>query len=84
MMPALDLADEPIPLWWTTDFILSSEPGAVFFFQTMRGIRKCHRSFLKIKGEMMILDEVEDDKFIEFSSLIIDRIIKQVHKKVCV
>lgn len=33
---------------------------------------------------MMILDEVEDDKFIEFSSLIIDRIIKQVHKKVCV
>mmetsp|Transcript_90334 Transcript_90334/g.125514 ORF Transcript_90334/g.125514 Transcript_90334/m.125514 type:complete len:98 (+) Transcript_90334:1-294(+) len=27
VMPALDLADEPIPLWWTTDFILSSEPG---------------------------------------------------------
>merc|ERR1719316_2209882 len=24
VMPALDLADEPIPLWWTTDFIVAS------------------------------------------------------------
>jgi len=27
VMPALGLADEPIPLWWTTDFILSSPEG---------------------------------------------------------
>jgi len=27
VMPALGLADEPIPLWWTTDFILSSPVG---------------------------------------------------------
>merc|ERR1711998_121736 len=27
VMPALDLADEPLPLWWTTDFINSSPPG---------------------------------------------------------
>ena len=27
VMPALDLAAEPIPLWWTTDFINSSPPG---------------------------------------------------------
>merc|ERR1712151_240558 len=27
VMPALDLADEPVPLWWTTDFILSSPVG---------------------------------------------------------
>ncbi|CAK0797239.1 unnamed protein product [Prorocentrum cordatum] len=27
VMPALGLADEPIPLWWTTDFILASEVG---------------------------------------------------------
>merc|ERR1719191_2013647 len=27
VMPALDLADEPLPLWWTTDFILSSPEG---------------------------------------------------------
>merc|ERR1719412_304675 len=28
VMPALDLASEPVPLWWTTDFILSSPPEA--------------------------------------------------------
>merc|ERR1719301_8070 len=27
VMPALDLAEEPLPLWWTTDFILSSPEG---------------------------------------------------------
>merc|ERR1719316_80847 len=27
VMPALDLADEPIPLWWTSDFINASPPG---------------------------------------------------------
>merc|ERR1719375_89828 len=27
VMPALGLADEPIPLWWTSDFINASPPG---------------------------------------------------------
>ena len=27
IMPALDLADEPVPLWWTGDFILASPEG---------------------------------------------------------
>merc|ERR1719156_219617 len=27
VMPALGLAEEPIPLWWTTDFINASPPG---------------------------------------------------------
>ena len=27
IMPALGLGTEPIPLWWTTDFINSSPPG---------------------------------------------------------
>jgi len=27
VMPALGLAEEPLPLWWTTDFILSSPEG---------------------------------------------------------
>jgi len=27
VMPALDLANEPVPLWWTTDFILASPEG---------------------------------------------------------
>merc|ERR1719453_3040131 len=27
VMPALGLGDEPIPLWWTTDFILASPEG---------------------------------------------------------
>ena len=26
-MPALGLASEPLPLWWSTDFINSSPPG---------------------------------------------------------
>ena len=26
-MPSLDLADEPLPIWWTTDFILASPEG---------------------------------------------------------
>ena len=26
-MPSLNLADEPIPIWWTTDFILASPVG---------------------------------------------------------
>jgi len=27
IMPALGLADEPLPLWWTSDFINASPPG---------------------------------------------------------
>merc|ERR1712227_809924 len=27
VMPSLNLADEPIPIWWTTDFILASPVG---------------------------------------------------------
>ena len=27
VMPALDLPNEPVPLWWTTDFILASPEG---------------------------------------------------------
>merc|ERR1712151_652754 len=27
IMPSLDLAEEPVPLWWTTDFILASPEG---------------------------------------------------------
>ena len=27
MMPSLELAEEPVPLWWTTDFILASPEG---------------------------------------------------------
>jgi len=27
IMPALGLSDEPVPLWWTTDFILASPEG---------------------------------------------------------
>merc|ERR1711959_151439 len=27
IMPALDLAEEPLPLWWTSDFINASPPG---------------------------------------------------------
>ena len=29
VMPSLDLGDEPLPLWWTTDFINSSPPGSI-------------------------------------------------------
>merc|ERR1719230_436415 len=56
VMPALDLADEPLPLWWTTDFINSSPPGTAEqdekwivgeFNCSCVGISKCLAAYCK-------------------------------------
>merc|ERR1719284_2052616 len=56
VMPALDLANEPVPLWWTTDFILSSPVGTPVeeekwivgeFNCSCVGISKCLAAYCK-------------------------------------
>merc|ERR1712232_411057 len=56
IMPALDLADEPVPLWWTTDFILASPEGTATedekwivgeFNCSCVGISKCLAAYCK-------------------------------------
>jgi len=56
VMPALDLADEPVPLWWTTDFILASPEGTAAedekwivgeFNCSCVGISKCLAAYCK-------------------------------------
>merc|ERR1712007_296967 len=56
IMPALDLADEPVPLWWTTDFILASPEGTApkaekwivgEFNCSCVGISKCLAAYCK-------------------------------------
>merc|ERR1712159_28555 len=56
IMPALGLDSEPIPLWWTSDFINSSEPGTASkdekwivgeFNCSCVGISKCLPAYCK-------------------------------------
>merc|ERR1711972_1097798 len=56
IMPALGLADEPIPLWWTTDFICASPVGTPVaeekwivgeFNCSCVGISKCLSAYCK-------------------------------------
>merc|ERR1712054_521075 len=56
VMPALGLASEPLPLWWTTDFINSSPPGTAEqdekwivgeFNCSCVGISKCLAAYCK-------------------------------------
>merc|ERR1712032_451859 len=56
IMPALGLEDEPIPLWWTSDFINSSPPGTAAkdekwivgeFNCSCVGISKCLPAYCK-------------------------------------
>jgi len=56
IMPALGLAEEPIPLWWTSDFINSSPPGTATkdekwivgeFNCSCVGISKCLPAYCK-------------------------------------
>jgi hypothetical protein len=56
IMPALGLSDEPIPLWWTSDFINSSPPGTAAkdekwivgeFNCSCVGISKCLAAYCK-------------------------------------
>ncbi|CAK0887429.1 unnamed protein product, partial [Prorocentrum cordatum] len=47
VMPALGLAEEPIPLWWTSDFILASEKGTPvkdLAYSSLKGRQTCFPS----------------------------------------
>jgi glutathione synthase/RimK-type ligase-like ATP-grasp enzyme/predicted nucleic acid binding AN1-type Zn finger protein len=72
IMPALGLASEPIPLWWTTDFINSSPPGTDSknekwivgeFNCSCVGISKCLAAFCKDDTPNATYDDISaEDK----------------------
>ena len=71
-MPALDLAAEPIPLWWTTDFILASPVGTPTeqekwivgeFNCSCVGISRCLAAYCKDDTPNASWDDIsEEDK----------------------
>ena len=72
VMPALDLAAEPIPLWWTTDFINASPPGTKAedekwivgeFNCSCVGISRCLAAYCKDDTPNASWDDIsEEDK----------------------
>merc|ERR1712146_462228 len=74
VMPALELADEPIPLWWTSDFILASPEGTPAeeekwiigeFNCSCVGISKCLPAYCKDDTPNASWDDIPaDDKAI--------------------
>jgi len=72
VMPALDLAAEPIPLWWTTDFINASPPGTKLedekwivgeFNCSCVGISRCLAAYCKDDTPTASWDDItEEDK----------------------
>merc|ERR1719191_1660721 len=72
VMPALGLANEPIPLWWTTDFINSSPVGTPTaeekwivgeFNCSCVGISKCLAAYCKDDTPEASYDDIsEEDK----------------------
>merc|ERR1712050_451851 len=70
VMPALGLADEPIPLWWTTDFILSSPVGTPTneekwivgeFNCSCVGISKCLAAYCKDDTPTACVDDILEE-----------------------
>jgi len=72
VMPALGLADEPIPLWWTGDFILASPEGTPAeeekwiigeFNCSCVGVSKCLPAYCKDDTPNACWDDIpEEDK----------------------
>jgi len=72
VMPALDLGSEPIPLWWTGDFILASPEGTPAaeekwiigeFNCSCVGISKCLAAYCKDDTPNACWDDIiEEDK----------------------
>jgi len=67
VMPSLGLAEEPIPLWWTTDFILSSPEGTPTeeekwivgeFNCSCVGISKCLAAYCKDDTPNASVDDI--------------------------
>ena len=72
MMPSLELAEEPVPLWWTTDFILASPEGTPKeeekwivgeFNCSCVGISRCLAAYCKEDTPNASFDDItEEDK----------------------
>ncbi|CAK0790737.1 unnamed protein product, partial [Prorocentrum cordatum] len=74
VMPALGLADEPIPLWWTTDFILASPEGTPSdqekwivgeFNCSCVGISKCLAAYCKDDTPNACYDDISAEDRVE-------------------
>ena len=70
VMPALGLPDEPVPLWWTTDFILSSPEGTPAeeekwivgeFNCSCVGISRCLAAYCKDDTPNACYDDISDE-----------------------
>merc|ERR1711968_329645 len=70
VMPALGLADEPVPLWWTSDFILASPEGTPpeeekwiigEFNCSCVGISKCLPAYCKDDTPNACYDDIPDE-----------------------
>ncbi|CAE7307543.1 hace1, partial [Symbiodinium pilosum] len=72
VMPSLELAEEPVPLWWTTDFILASPEGTPKeeekwivgeFNCSCVGISRCLAAYCKDDTSNASFDDIiEEDK----------------------
>ncbi|CAK9034458.1 unnamed protein product [Durusdinium trenchii] len=70
VMPSLDLAEEPLPLWWTTDFINASPVGTKAedekwivgeFNCSCVGISKCLAAYCKDDTPNASWDDISDE-----------------------
>jgi len=70
IMPSLGLEEEPVPLWWTTDFILSSPEGTPAeeekwivgeFNCSCVGISKCLAAYCKDDTPNATFDDIADE-----------------------
>merc|ERR1719291_1364394 len=97
IMPALGLEEEPIPLWWTSDFINSSPPGTAAkdekwivgeFNCSCVGISKCLPAYCKDDTPNACYNDIPKKDLIEtkrIGSLVGEKamgiLIKEVKKK---
>jgi hypothetical protein len=74
VMPALGLEKEPVPLWWTTDFILSSPEGTPEadekwivgeFNCSCVGISKCLAAYCKDDTPTASVDDIAPEDMAE-------------------
>merc|ERR1712087_61771 len=78
IMPALGLGDEPIPLWWTSDFINSSAPGTPEaeekwivgeFNCSCVGISKCLPAYCKDDTPNATFDDIPKKDRVEVTKI---------------
>merc|ERR1719223_1463708 len=74
VMPALGLGSEPVPLWWTTDFILSSPEGTPVeeekwivgeFNCSCVGISRCLAAYCKDDTPTATVDDISAEDMAE-------------------